>query len=267
MKVILFTNARDEKHIKEWVAHHLNLGFDCIHIFDHKSIEPIKNLFKPNPKLTVKRIELIDNIKSSCMKKAIILAKTYDWMIYLDADEFLVLNNHLTIQDFISSYKDINQILLNWVFFGSNFLSNEPSGMMLENYIRCHSKINKHVKSLVRPNAVIDIYNAHVYKTNNPNNPNKSRSCYNLLPMNIKEPWFMSIPDKSYSDIPAYVAHYVNQSYDKYNDRRLSRQRDDGTPISRIYTEEELHTIDNDLINTTVRDKYCSKNAELMETL
>jgi hypothetical protein len=198
------------------------------------------------------------------MKKAVTLAKTYDWMLYLDADEFLVLNNHTIIQEFIMSYSNINQILLNWVFFGSNFLSVEPSGMMLENYIRCHAGINKHVKSLVRPNAVIDIYNAHVYKTNN---SNKSRSSYKCMPLNINEPWFMSIPGKSYSDIPAYVAHYVNQAYSKYKERRLSRQRDDGTLITRIYTEEELHNIDNTLINTTVRDKYCHQNAELMKTL
>ena len=29
-QVILFCNARDEKHLREWVAHHLLLGFDKI---------------------------------------------------------------------------------------------------------------------------------------------------------------------------------------------------------------------------------------------
>ena len=264
MKIILFTNARDEKHIKEWVAHHLNLGFDFIHIFDHKSIEPIIDIFKPNKKLSIERIDNTGNIKGTCMKNAVILAKGYDWMLYLDADEFLVLNNHTTIKEFILSYKNVNQIILNWVFFGSNYLSTEPQGMILENYIRCHANINKHVKSLVKPNTVIDIYNAHVYKTDD---LKKSMSCYNCIPINIKEPWFISIPDKSYSDIPAYVAHYVNQAYDKYKERRLSRKRDDGSPITRIYSEEELHNIDNTLINTTVRDKYCDKNAELIKVL
>ena len=39
--VALFTNARNEKHIKEWVAHHLLIGFELIVIFDHKSIKPL----------------------------------------------------------------------------------------------------------------------------------------------------------------------------------------------------------------------------------
>ena len=38
-KVALFTNARDEKHIKEWAAHHLLIGFEYIFIFDHKSTQ------------------------------------------------------------------------------------------------------------------------------------------------------------------------------------------------------------------------------------
>jgi hypothetical protein len=40
-KTMLFTNARDEKNMKEWVAHHLLLGFDLIYIFDHKSKIPL----------------------------------------------------------------------------------------------------------------------------------------------------------------------------------------------------------------------------------
>ena len=46
--VILFTNARDEPNIAEWIAHHLLLGFDKIIIFDHMSIEPIENKLKTN---------------------------------------------------------------------------------------------------------------------------------------------------------------------------------------------------------------------------
>ena len=34
-KVVLFANVRDEPNIKEWITHHLLLGFDCIYIFDH----------------------------------------------------------------------------------------------------------------------------------------------------------------------------------------------------------------------------------------
>ena len=264
MRVILFTNARDEKHIKEWVAHHLNLGFDFIHIFDHKSIEPIAKQFKPNPKLKIEEVNFDGNIKRTCMELAIVIAKQYNWMIYLDSDEFMVLNNHNIVHDFIKSYKNVNQIGLNWIFFGTNYLTMEPNGMIIENYIRCNSKINKHVKSFIKPSAILEIYNAHSYKTSD---PIRSISCYNSIPMDIIEPWFVTIPNKSYADMPGYIAHYVNQSYSVYMKRRINRKRDNDTKLHKIYTEEELHTIDNDIINTEVRDKYCHQNAELMKTL
>ena len=44
--VVLFTNARDEPHIKEWAAHHLLLGFDYIFITDHLSVDPLTHVFK-----------------------------------------------------------------------------------------------------------------------------------------------------------------------------------------------------------------------------
>ena len=43
-KVVLFTNARDEPNIAEWIAHHLLLGFDKVFVFDHLSKEPIQSM-------------------------------------------------------------------------------------------------------------------------------------------------------------------------------------------------------------------------------
>lgn len=39
--VYLFTNARDEPNIAEWIAHHLLLDFDKVIVFDHLSVNPI----------------------------------------------------------------------------------------------------------------------------------------------------------------------------------------------------------------------------------
>ncbi len=44
-KVGLFCNARDEKNIKEWAAHHLLIGFDVIVLIDHNSKIPLKEVF------------------------------------------------------------------------------------------------------------------------------------------------------------------------------------------------------------------------------
>lgn len=269
MKVILFTNARDETHIKEWVSHHLNLGFDFIHIFDHKSLEPIAQQFKPNPKININRIDYtVDLFKETLMMKAKGLAKSYDWMLYLDADEFLVLNNHSTVHELLQTYADYNQVGFNWLVFGSNYLTNEPDGMILENYIRCNSRLNMRIKSFVRPESILGTKSPHAYITNN---MKKSINGITRKPLIAEHPYHYPLPDILYSDTPAYVAHYMYQSYDIYTSRKVALPRDDygsGGAYRPSITEDELHNSnDNQLINTILRDRYCEKNIELINEL
>lgn len=105
MKTILFTNARDEDKILEWIVHHLNLGFDHIFIVDHKSIEPIDSKLKiiPRELITVSRNDG-DVFKNNLIINAHKYAKNngYDWMLYLDADEFLVLNDDEDVKSFLN---------------------------------------------------------------------------------------------------------------------------------------------------------------------
>ena len=76
-RVALFTNARDEKNIKEWASHHLLIGFDKIIIFDHKSILPLKDVFNNFDN----RVTVIDakhyetNVKLTLMNVAAKIAK------------------------------------------------------------------------------------------------------------------------------------------------------------------------------------------------
>jgi hypothetical protein len=58
-KVMLFTNARNEIHIKEWAAHHLLIGFDKIIIFDHKSDIPLKTVLHGFDKRVITMIVLL----------------------------------------------------------------------------------------------------------------------------------------------------------------------------------------------------------------
>ena len=93
---MLFTNARDEKHIKEWAAHHLLIGFDHVYIFDHKSTVPLTSEFAGfDTRVVVERCELGVPPKIPLMKRAAEIAANMraDWFIYLDADEFIILNN------------------------------------------------------------------------------------------------------------------------------------------------------------------------------
>ena len=105
---ILFTNARDEPNIAEWVAHHLLLGFDKIVIFDHLSKIPISTSIGSNfnGRLTIIPIQGNGNIKIKLMNDALDIAtrENHDWMLYLDADEYINLNRFDTIKDFLDYF-------------------------------------------------------------------------------------------------------------------------------------------------------------------
>ena len=90
--VYLFTNARDEPKIAEWIAHHLLLGFDKIHVFDHKSVTPISNTIGSlisDKRVNITRVEMDGSIKLDLMTRAVQISQKNNasWMLYLDADE------------------------------------------------------------------------------------------------------------------------------------------------------------------------------------
>lgn len=242
----LFCNARDEINIKEWAAHHLLIGFDIIIIFDHKSKISLKEIFiNFDRRVNIIKIDLeTNNIKLILMNKAKEIAKklNMDWFIYLDADEFLILNNMFKgVKHFLNAYSYADSIGVNWLMFGSNNFVNDPSGLLLENYTRSQDKIDQHVKSFVRPNEIKNCENPHFYNIRNP---------LKMLGIDfkiIKKPYCFNNIDISFYKAPAYIAHYVYQSESSYKRRKIDLKGDDGSIRSDI--GKDIHKLYNNIIN------------------
>lgn len=261
MKTILFANARDESHILEWVVHHLNLGFSHIYLFDHKSSQPLTQVLKNVPKdlLTVHRIDT-DIRKTNLMYDAhrIALSMNYDWMLYLDADEFLVLNNKDTVEEFLLGYDQFDQIGINWLMFGSNYLDNvlDDDKTILESYTKCHDKLDIHIKAFLNlKNKSIVLKNPHVYFL-----PNMSKSIgvnYSLL--DPQAPYWFSITEH-YNNVSAYIAHYACQSYDTYLNRKIKLPRDDDGQHNPLLSKEQIHNSNNNVENLVPLNRYNDAN-------
>lgn len=164
--VVLFTNARNEKNIKEWAAHHLLLGFDLVYIFDHKSDVPLINVFKNfDLRVIVERCELENPVKMPLMERAVHIAKRLEasWMLYLDADEFLILNDFKDVKKLLKAFPHADALGVNWLLFGSNNHFNEPDGLILDNYTRSELKVDDHIKTFVRPKEVTQATNPHFF--------------------------------------------------------------------------------------------------------
>ena len=101
----------ENDYIREWIEYNLNLGFD--HIFigdnndDHKEdIFTIVEDYVKDNKVTVVNIKdfnikQIDFYKMSYLN----LVGNFDWVLYYDIDEFLVLKKHKNVNDYLSQEK------------------------------------------------------------------------------------------------------------------------------------------------------------------
>lgn len=264
MKVALFTNARDEKNIKEWAAHHLLVGFDIIFIFDHKSKEPLSDIFQNFDK----RVKIINashintNVKISLMNKAAQIVKQYncDWMIYLDADEFLILRkDFIGVKHFLSIYTHAHSLGINWLLFGSNNFVSDPSGVILENYTKSELYLNKHVKSFVRTNEIVKADNPHFYHIRYPS------KMYGLDKQIGKEEPFFNTYNIPFYNSPAYIAHYINQSEETYRKRKLLMPRDDTNEFRQCEDIKSIHNLHNDGINLQPKIKYAENVKRFLE--
>ena len=265
-KVVLFTNVRDEKNMYEWVAYHLLLGFDAIFIYDHKSIIPLEGQFdnfnKDGDKVFVKRCELNGPIKCKLINRAVSTAQSInaDWMIYLDADEFFVINSDKinNIKNLLELYPEADSVSFNWLMFGSNGHNTEPEGFIIDNYTKCQLTLHNHIKSFFRPSQFLK---------SNPHRcdiKDERRSVHGNKKLIRNTRVVFDNPIEYYKSI-AYVAHYYVQSKETWLRRKLTLPRDDNgnlrdrnltilnTPILDGYN---MHNDLCDVENLSIKNKY-----------
>uniref|UniRef100_A0A6C0LKP8 Glycosyltransferase 2-like domain-containing protein n=1 Tax=viral metagenome TaxID=1070528 RepID=A0A6C0LKP8_9ZZZZ len=258
MRICLFTNVRDEKHIREWIVHHLLIGFTQIVIFDHKSKVPVKEQIKNMNLNNVKVVnagKINKNVKIRLMNLArtIAVKNNVDWMIYLDGDEFVILNTpYNNIRQLLNNFKYAPSLAINWLMFGSNFKKKDPDGLILEHYTKCEKLLNKHVKCFVQPHAVSRAINPHFYVLK-PDN-----KYYNLQGKTIDREFHFNEYNVSFNQAPMYVAHYVNQSEETYVKRR-SVPRDDTGELREMCKLDRLHAEFNNVENNYPNDTYSER--------
>uniref|UniRef100_A0A6C0DKS8 Glycosyltransferase family 92 protein n=1 Tax=viral metagenome TaxID=1070528 RepID=A0A6C0DKS8_9ZZZZ len=265
-RVCLFTNARDETHIKEWAAHHLLIGFTKIIIFDHKSKLPLSNVFSNfDKRVEIVNVSHMENpIKMKLMNMALEIARkmNMDWMIYLDADEFLVIhNNYKGVKHLLSRFNFASALAVNWLMFGSNYLEKEPEGLIMDNYTKSELYLNEHVKTFVRPTHAVNAINPHYYIMTN------TKNIFGTNKKKLEENFYKNDNKTRFYESPAYIAHYLNQSEETFIKRKINLPSDDtGTNRNfNIHQIKEIHNQYNDGENTQPKIKYANQIKQFLE--
>jgi hypothetical protein len=142
MKVALVCIAKDEYCIEEWCAYHYKLGFDKVFIYENDWNSGVDFSYVTTIKVQGRAMQVISYCEFVKHYK-----QEYDWAMFLDCDEYLVLKKHNNVKDFITAYDNPNGISVNWIFFGSN--SNPLTKSLIKRFTMRAVNPDKHIKTIL----------------------------------------------------------------------------------------------------------------------
>ncbi|MDF7673613.1 glycosyltransferase family 2 protein [Acetobacteraceae bacterium ESL0709] len=164
MKVALVGIVRNErKDILPWLGWHAKLGIDTFVLFDDHSDDGTDLLLKTASLHLDIRLFRIENVANAFPdRKRIVyldalngLKDSFDWVGFLDSDEYLNLYRHDDIHDFLAHYAPpVNAVALHRCTYGSNQEILHPDYPDFHAFTRhgpAGHPLNRWIKSFIRP--------------------------------------------------------------------------------------------------------------------
>lgn len=249
MRIAICAIAKNENaYIREWVEYYYNLGITKIFLYDNndKTGESFSSVISDY--INSKFVEVIDfrGLKSPQMKAYRECYcrnnKDYDWMMFIDCDEFLTFDEGVTLDWFLTKSDAAKHscILVNWVIYDDNDLLVNDGRPVQERFTRkavntkssdnFYSNLN--CKSIVRCGSNITTYGCHVQRMISEDYVDTTGR---KLKKNIDlDPWFTKTTKLMYKY--CHIKHYVTKTADEFYKRRISGTRPAGSgqlPVER----------------------------------
>ena len=176
MKIAACLIVRDEAHdVAEWIAYHALAGIDTFLIYDNASTDGTVDTLAAAAALHDVRITPWRTTAPGAQMEAYrhalrVHRRTFDWIAFIDSDEFIVVHPPGTLRDLCNA-SAAAAICFSWAMFGSNGHVARPPGLITESFTRragAAFEANRHVKTLVRPETVLDCLNVHAFLVGGP---------------------------------------------------------------------------------------------------
>ena len=122
MKVAIIAIAKNEnQYVNEWIDYHLHIGFDNIIICDNDDELILKDVVT-DERVIIEDYTKVVGVQQLAYRQTFVKYRTeYDWFLFIDIDEFLILENYSNVKDFLSSYDDSVQCInICWKHFNDN---------------------------------------------------------------------------------------------------------------------------------------------------
>lgn len=176
-KVVLVCVAKwEDYYLEEWLEYNHKLGFDKIIMYQNDWRCSIDKPYLEKREWDGRSVQL------KIYNDFLHTNTEYDWVAFFDCDEFLVLNKHNNIKEFVDEYKDrTNAIGINWYFYGSGGLVNRTSNSLLHMFPNRSNHTDQHIKVIVNArcgtrmslphNADVESMDTNGFKFTGPFNP------------------------------------------------------------------------------------------------
>lgn len=167
-------------YLKEWIEYHCVIGVDHFFLFNDRSTDDFEAVLKPY--IDNKIVDLYDcpcqqserhflNQRRAHVRGLNAAKGTYDWVAFVDTDEFIVPKNKRSIQELLSPYKENLGVIISWLKFGtSGIYELDKNKLMLEQLVRCselNDEDNRITKSIIQIRYLADEFFNEKYVIDN----------------------------------------------------------------------------------------------------
>ena len=232
IKVALVCCGRlENRYAVEFVEYYKNLGFDHIYICDNnydgeEYFEDVLQSYIDDKFVTIKdyRNQKVV-LPTSYQKEYDNIKDNYDWVAFLDFDEFLTLVEDNNIKEYLSRgyFHNYNQILINWKTYGDNDLVYDDGRPCLERFtmpIPIVKKVkfkdiyeNMHCKSIIR--TKLDNINIGIHCS--------TGNLLNELTCNNVGYKINASPCHEFNYKLAYIKHFATKTLEEYLNTKYIR--------------------------------------------
>jgi hypothetical protein len=163
--------ARNEgRYFPEWIEYHRLAGVEKFYIYDNESNDGTRKILEPYAKAGIVEYTYFSGERMQFKAYMDAIEKCRDktkWLALIDLDEFIVPLGRRSIPSFLKSLargrRDISQVAISWVIFGSSGFNKRPKGLVIENYTRRErdAESSGRFKTIVNPRHVFWIDTSH----------------------------------------------------------------------------------------------------------
>ena len=243
-------------YLPEWIEYHKMLGVEKFYIYDNESTDNTKEVLKSY--IADGTVEYIWFPGKKMQPKAYLDAvlrtgsKTH-WLVLIDADEFIVPVKNLSIVSVIKNIykkqKNISQILMGWVVYGSSGHKTKPDGLVIENY-KNRGKFEDSrysFKAIVNPRKV-KIPDCHSCSVRG-NTIDENGNVINIDIFSKKIPSIFSLPRNRLR-----LNHYMVKSYEECYNKRCKGNAWNGKNI--VAFQDYFNCNDRNEVFDDIMSKY-----------